>query len=720
LRAQLIRGSAPALPGRASRASAFVRRGSRPRGIRFRRFYTTPDADPFESVAWAGRDVRLADHRGGTVFEQREVEAPAAWSDAAVRMAAAKYFRRRPGAPREASVRQMIARVAGTLGRWGREGGYFAGEEDAAAFEAELVHILLHQIACFNSPVWFNVGVMERPQCAGSFILSVEDSVESILELARTEGLLCKHGSGTGTNLSSLRAAGEPLAGGGRASGPVSFMRGLDACAGMIRSGGRTRRAARMEILDAGHPDVLEFIQCKAVEERKAWALVESGFESDFDAAAGAYGTVAFQNANHSVRVPDELLEAVVAGGPWTTRTVTDGRPAATLPARELMRRIAEAAWLCGDPGVQYDTTINAWNPCPAAGRIRASNSCSEYMFLDDTGCPLASVNLMRFLRPGGEFDADACRHVCAVMTSALEMTIDRSGYPSEAVGLRSRRFRPVGLGYSNLGALLMASGLPYDSGGARHYAAAITALVSGAASAQSARIARALGAFAELAPNRDPMLAVLGKHRRALRRIGRGRVPRPLLAAAERAWDEALRLGAGHGLRNAQVSCLAPTGTISFLMDCDTTGVEPDLALVKSKRLAGGGTLEIVNRTVPAALERLGYRPEEIRDIVAHLEGHGSLQGAPHLDERHLPVFDCAFPPPRGGRLISVRGHLRMTAAVQPFLSGGISKTVNLPESATPEDVERVFLEGWRLKLKAVAVYRDGCKRSQPVSARG
>jgi ribonucleoside-diphosphate reductase alpha chain len=638
--------------------------------------------------------------------EETSVEAPAGWSETAVRIVATRYLRRPPGAPRESSVRQAVGRVVDTIVRWGREGGYFAGEEDAETFSAELIHILLHQIACFNSPVWFNAGLEARPQCAGSFILSVEDSMESILDLAHTEGLLFKSGSGTGTNLSSLRPAGEAIAAGGRAAGPVSFMKGLDALAGALRCGGKTRRAAKMAVLDADHPDILEFIRCKADEERKAWTLIDAGYDGGFDAAAGAYGTIGFQNANHSVRVSDELLEAAADDREWKTWR-----------ARDLLRRMAEAAWLCGDPGVQYDTTINAWNPCPASGRIRASNSCSEFLFLDDTACPLASLNLMRLRGADGGFDAAACRHVCEVMISALDMTVDAAGYPRQNVEERSRSFRPLGLGYTNLGALLMASGHPYDSADGRHLAAAITALISGAAWTQSAKLAGALGPFKQSAPNRDSLLAVLRRHRSALRKIDPMRVPSPLLAAAARAWEEAVSR-AGGGVRNAQVSALAPTGTISFLMDCDTTGIEPDLSLVKSKRLAGGGRLRIVNRTVAETLARLGYGPEAARRILGFLEENGTVEEAPGLDPGHLPVFDCACPPSPGGRAIAPLGHLRMMAAVQPFICGGISKTVNLSESATPEEIERIFLAGWRLRLKAVAVYRDGCKRSQPVAA--
>jgi ribonucleoside-diphosphate reductase alpha chain len=688
--------------------------------LRFLPFYTTPGADPFDSVPWEVRDARITGESGAVVFEQAGIEVPGFWSDQAVQIAASHYFRRPPGSPRERSVRQMVGRVAGTIAGWGEDQGYFAGPagpENCRTFHAELVHILLHQIACFSSPIWYNVGIEERPQCAAAFILSVQDSVESILDLALIEGRLYKHGSGTGTNLSALRSSREPLAGGGRSSGPVSFMKGLDAMAGMIRSGGRTRRSAKMAVLDADHPDILDFIGCKAFEERKAWSLVESGFgNGSFDEALGPYDTVAFQNANHSVRLPDGLLEAALAGGPWTTRAITDGRDVETLPAREILLRISKAAWTCGDPGVQYDTTINAWNPCPAAGRIRGSNSCSEFLFLDDTGCTMASVNLMRFHRPGGGLDAAACRHVCEVMTTALDILVDRAGYPSPEVERNTRAFRPLGLGYSNLGALLMANALAYDSNEGRQLAAAVTALVAGSACCQSARIAAAVGPFAGLAPNRSALRRVLLGHRRALRGIDAG----PLLAEAAQAWDEALRLSSRHGLRNCQLSALAPTGTISFVMDCATTGVEPDLALAKYKRMAGGGAVRMVNRVVPEALRRLGYPPDQAEEILRHLEETDTIEGAPHLEERHLPVFDCAFRPARGSRSIAPAGHLKMAAAVQPFLSGGISKTVNLPENATPEDVERIFLEGWRLGLKAVAVYRDGCKRAQPLSTRG
>jgi ribonucleoside-diphosphate reductase alpha chain len=653
-------------------------------GLRFQPFYTTPGADPFDSVPWEVRDARITSESGEVVFEQSGIEVPGFWSDRAAQIAASHYFRCPPGSPRERSVRQMAGRVAGAIAGRGEEQGYFAGPEDARTFHAELVHILLHQTACFSSPIWYNAGIEERPQCAAAFILSVQDSVESILDLARTEGLLYKHGSGTGTNLSALRSSRERLAGGGRPSGPVSFMKGLDALAGMIRSGGRTRRCAKMAVLDADHPDVLDFIRCKALEERKAWAL---------DAALDPYDTVAFQNANHSVRLPDEALEAALSGGPWTTRSAK-GQDVETIPARDFLRCIAEAAWACGDPGVQYDTTINAWNPCPAAGRIRASNSCSEFLFLDDTACTMASVNLMRFHRPGGGFDAAACRHACEVMTTALDILIDGAGYPSPEVERNTRELRPLGLGYSNLGALLMARALPYDSDEARQVAAGITALVTDAACVQSSRIAEALGPFSGYVLNRSSVLRVLQ------RQVG----------------EEALELAERHGLRNSQLTALAPTGTISFVMDCDTTGVEPDLALAKYKRMASGGAVRLVNRTVPEALRRLGYEERQATEIVRHLEETDTIEEAPHLQEKHLPVFDCAL----GPRSIAPAGHLRMAAAVQPFVSGGISKTVNLPESATPGDVERIFLEGWRLGLKAVAVYRDGCKRVQPLSTRG
>ncbi|HVS14636.1 MAG TPA: vitamin B12-dependent ribonucleotide reductase [Thermoanaerobaculia bacterium] len=687
-------------------------------GLRVGRFFTEAGVDPFSAIAWERRDAVITNERGETVFEQRGVEVPAFWSQAATNVVVSKYFRGALGTPeRETSVRQLVGRVADTIAEWGRQGGYFADDDAAKTFHQELTHVLVHQLACFNSPVWFNVGIEEMPQCSACFINSVEDTMGSILDLAKTEGMLFKFGSGTGSNLSSLRSSREQLAGGGTASGPVSFMRGYDAFAGVIKSGGKTRRAAKMVILDVDHPDIVEFIRCKEVEERKAWALIEAGYEGGFNVPGGAYDSIAYQNANHSVRVPDEFMRAVVEDAEWTTRAVTDGRPMERLRARDLMRSIAESTWVCGDPGMQFDTTINEWHTCSNTARINASNPCSEYMFLDDSACNLASLNLMRFYAPHKGFDVEAFRHACEVVITAQEIVVDFSSYPTPRIAKNSHDFRPLGLGYANLGALLMARGLPYDSDAGREYAAAITALMSAAAYAQSARIAGCKGPFAGFADNREPALAVMRKHREAVRRLDSAHVPIDLLAAARRAWDEVVESSSVLGLRNSQISVLAPTGTIAFMMDCDTTGVEPDIALVKYKKLVGGGLMKIVNRTVPLALENLGYDAQQRQRIVEHIEENDTIEGAEDLSEEHLAVFDCAFKPARGTRSIHYRGHLKMLAAVQPFISGAISKTINLPQESTPQDILDAYLEGWQLGLKAVAIYRDGCKRSQPLS---
>jgi ribonucleoside-diphosphate reductase alpha chain len=712
-------------------------------GIRFARFFTTPGVDPFDAVEWEVRDAVITNEKGEKVFEQRGVEVPKAWSQTATNVVVSKYFRGQLGSPqREHSVRQLIGRVADTITAWGRRGGYFADSaspgatggthetsepapapapEDiaAATFHAELTHILLNQYACFNSPVWFNVGIEEKPQCSACFINAVEDTMQSILTLAKTEGMLFKYGSGTGSNLSKLRSSRELLAGGGTASGPVSFMKGFDAFAGVIKSGGKTRRAAKMVMLDIDHPDIVDFIRCKEVEERKAWALIEAGFAGGFNVVGGAYDSIAYQNANHSVRVSDEFMRAVLADGEWTTTARTTGAPMGTYKARDLMRMIAESTWQCGDPGMQYDTTINEWHTCAGTGRINASNPCSEYMFLDDTACNLASINLMRFHEPDSGFDVTSFRHTCEVVISAQEMLVDYASYPTPKIDENSHKFRPLGLGYANLGALLMARGLPYDSAVGRDYAAAITALMSGSAYAQSARIAAALGPFAEYEVNAEPMLAVMRKHRDAMKRIDPAHAPLDLLQAGKRAWDEVVELGERHGLRNSQISVLAPTGTIAFMMDCDTTGVEPDIALVKYKKLVGGGMIKIVNNTVPRALKRLGYDREQVREIVEFIDEQDTIEGAPHLKPEHLPVFDCAFKPAKGSRSIHYTGHLRMLAAAQPFISGAISKTINMPEDSTPDEILQAYVEGWQLGLKAVAIYRDGCKRSQPLSTR-
>jgi len=689
-------------------------------GLTFARHYTTPGVDPFDAVEWELRDAVIGNEKGEKVFEQRGVEVPKFWSQTATNVVVSKYFRGHLGTTgREQSVRQLIGRVVDTMTLWGRQGGYFASDEDAAVFHDELKHILLHQHACFNSPVWFNVGIEEKPQCSACFINSVEDTMQSILTLAKTEGMLFKYGSGTGSNLSSLRSSQERLAGGGTASGPVSFMRGFDAFAGVIKSGGKTRRAAKMVILNVDHPDILEFIRCKEVEERKAWSLIEAGYDGGFNVPGGAYDSIAYQNANHSVRVTDEFMKAVIEDRDWTTRAVTDGRPMETYSARDLMQAVAESTWVCGDPGMQYDTTINDWHTCPNTARINASNPCSEYMFLDDTACNLASLNLLKFYDAERGFDVESFRHACEVVISAQEIIVDHASYPTPAIGRNSHDYRPLGIGYANLGALLMARGVPYDSDQGRDYAAAITALMSGASYAQSARIAERIGTFAGYEKNREPMLRVMRKHRDAIKRIDAAHVPLDLLQSAKQAWDEVVAEGEQFGLRNSQISVLAPTGTIAFMMDCDTTGVEPDIALVKYKKLVGGGMIKIVNQTVPLALKRLGYDKAEICAIVEFIDEHDTIEGAPHLKPEHLPVFDCAFKPAQGSRSIHYMGHLKMLAATQPFISGAISKTINMPEESTVEEIEQAYLEGWRLGLKAVAIYRDGCKRSQPLSTK-
>ncbi len=684
------------------------------------RRFTDPARDPFETVEWATRDVILRDAAGKTLFEQKDVEAPAGWSEQAVRMVATKYFRGRPGDPeRERSVRQLVVRVVDTIAAWGAEDGALPTPADRAAFRDELAFLVLDQRASFNSPVWFNVGVEARPQCSACFINSVDDTMESILDLARTEGLLFKYGSGSGSNLSRLRGSREGLSGGGTASGPVSFMRGLDAFAGAIKSGGRTRRAAKMVLLDDDHPDIFRFVESKVREEEKARALIAAGWDPGFDAEDGAYRSVGFQNANHSVRLSDAFLGAARDGGEWSTRNVTDGSVADTFPARNLLRAIAESAWSCGDPGVQYATTIARWHTCPATGPIRASNPCSEFLFLDDSACNLASLNLLRFLGEDGRFDADGFVHACEVLIAAQDILVDRAGYPTDRIAETSRRFRPLGLGFANLGALLMACGMPYDSDEGRSLAAGVAALMTGAAYRKSAGLAGSLGPFAAFPENRAPLLGVLERHRRAVDDVARTDAAAPLLERAAAVWDDAIDRARRDGVRNAQVTALAPTGTIAFMMDCDTTGVEPEMALVKRKHLVGGGTLDLVNRTVPAALRRLGYSADAVRSIVAWIEEERMAAGAPDLEERHLPIFDCALATRPGARAIRPEGHVAMLAALQPFVSGAISKTVNVPPETSVEDIESLLLRAWETGVKAIAVYRDGSKGSQPLSAR-
>jgi ribonucleoside-diphosphate reductase alpha chain len=695
----------------------------KPPGLAFPRTFTRAGIDPFDEVEWELRDASIRGADGQVYFEQKGVEFPRGWSQTATNVVVQKYFRGPLGTPqREGSVRQMIGRVADTIYGWGKARGYFKTGDDAVAFRDELVHLLLHQKMAFNSPVWFNVGVEEHPQCSACFINSVDDSMGSILDLAKTEGMLFKYGSGTGSNLSSLRSSAELLNGGGTASGPVSFMRGFDSFAGAIKSGGKTRRAAKMVILNADHPDVVDFIDCKASEEKKAWALIDAGYDGGFNVPGGAYDSVGYQNANHSVRVADEFMRQVVSDGPWQTHAVLDGRVVGSYRAREVMRRIARAAHLCGDPGMQFDSTINDWNPCIQTARINASNPCSEYMFLDDSACNLASLNLRKF-QQDGELDIEAFRSAVRTTITAMEIIVDSSRYPTPKITENSHRYRPLGLGYANLGALLMSRGLPYDSDAGRAYAAAITALMCGEAYRQSAVLsAEATGPFPGYAANEQSFLRVMRKHRAAVSgaqsKVDAHLVPRDLLDAAQRSWDEAVALGEEHGYRNAQATVLAPTGTIAFLMDCDTTGIEPDIALIKYKRLVGGGMLKIVNQTVPEALRKLGYTDRQVEDISGFVDREETIEGAPGLRDDHLPVFDCAFRSTKGTRSINYMGHIRMMAATQPFLSGAISKTVNLPNDCTIEDIEAAYMEAWRLGLKAIAVYRDGCKRTQPLSS--
>jgi len=688
-------------------------------GLTFERYFTRQGVDPFETVEWERRDAVISGADGKVFFEQRGVEFPKTWSQTATNVVVQKYFRGTLGTPdRENSVRQMIGRVADTMYGWGKADGYFKSEQDAWAFRDELVHLLLHQKMAFNSPVWFNVGVEEHPQCSACFINSVDDSMSSILGLAKTEGMLFKYGSGTGSNLSSLRSSREHLNGGGTASGPVSFMRGFDAFAGAIKSGGKTRRAAKMVILNVEHPDIVDFVDCKAIEEKKAWTLIDAGYDGGFNVVGGAYDSVNYQNANHSVRVTDDFMNAVLRDSDWSTKSVTNGKPVETFRARTLMRKMADAAWVCGDPGMQYDTTINDWHPCINTARINASNPCSEYMFLDDSACNLASLNLMKFRDAAGEFDIESFRRGCRTTVTAMEIIIDNSAYPTPKIADNSYAFRPLGLGYANLGALLMSRSLPYDGDSGRAYAAAITALMCGEAYRTSAKIAAdATGPFAGYAENETPFLKVMKKHRLAVEKIDTQYVPPALLQAGRESWDDAIHIGEKYGFRNGQMTVLAPTGTIAFLMDCDTTGIEPDIAIVKYKRLVGGGLLKIVNNTVPESLTNLGYDAKEVEAIIAHISAKDTIEGAPGLKDEHLPVFDCAFRSSNGTRSIHYMGHIRMMSAVQPFLSGAISKTVNLPTDCTVEDIEDAYIQAWKLGLKAIAVYRDGCKRTQPLS---
>ena len=688
-------------------------------GLVFDRYFTDGKTSPFDTIEWEKRTALISNEKGVTIFRQEDVEVPKNWSQTATNVVTSKYFHGKPGTrEREGSVRHLIGRVANTIVRWGEEGGYFADESSRDAFRDELIHLLVEQKMSFNSPVWFNVGVQPKPQCSACFINSVQDNMESIMGLTRTEGMLFKWGSGTGTNFSSLRGSKEPLSGGGIASGPVSFMKGFDAFAGVIKSGGKTRRAAKMVILNIDHPDIVDFIECKMKEERKAHVLIEQGYDSGID--GDAYSSIFFQNANHSVRVTDEFMRAAEQDRDWWTRNVTDGQPADKLRARDLLAKIADSTWHCGDPGMQYDTTVNRWHTCKNTARINASNPCSEYMFLDDTACNLASLNLMKYLGPNGQFDASAFKHAVDVTITAQEILVDNASYPTPKIAENSHMYRPLGLGYANLGALLMSMALPYDSDQGRDVAAAVTALMCGEAYAQSARVAERMGPFPGYEHNREPMLDVIRMHRDSMRGIKPENVQPELFMAAQDSWDTALHHGEKFGYKNSQVTVLAPTGTIGFMMDCDTTGIEPDLALVKHKKLVGGGLIKIVNNTVPQALMRLGYTPEQTSEIVAYIDKNGAIEGAPYLKDQHLPVFDCSLAASSKGRSISWTGHVKMMAAAQPFLSGAISKTINMPEESTIEDIMQAYIEAWKMGLKAVAIYRDNSKRSQPLSAAG
>ena len=683
-------------------------------GIGIRRHFTTPDVHPYDAVVWERRDARITNYRDGAVaFEQLDVEVPESWSLNATNILAQKYFRGTLGTPeRETSLRQVADRVVDTVTAWGRKDGYFVDEEEAETFQAELKHLIVNQMAAFNSPVWFNIGVAGVPQQGSAcFILAVEDSMDSILNWYTEEGVIFKGGSGAGVNLSRIRSSHEYLKGGGTASGPVSFMRGADSSAGTIKSGGKTRRAAKMVILDVDHPDIEDFIWCKAIEERKARVLRDAGFDMDLDGKDAI--SLQYQNANNSVRVTDEFMQAVVDGAEWELTARGDGTAVRTVPARDLFRQLAHAAWECADPGMQFDTTINRWHTAPVTGRINGSNPCSEYMHLDNSACNLASLNLMKFLNDDDSFDVDGFKSAVEVFFTAQEIIVGNADYPTEKIGENSRRFRELGIGYANLGAFLMAHGLPYDSDAGRAWAGAITALLTGHSYATSARTAARMGPFAGYHENAEPMNNVLRMHRDAVATIDEELVPTDLLSAAQEAWDAAVELGEQYGVRNSQASVLAPTGTIGLLMDCDTTGVEPDLGLVKTKKLVGGGTMSIVNQTVPRALRQMGYSPDQIDEIVAYIDEHKSIVGAPYLSADHLAVFACSM----GDNTIHYLGHVRMMGAVQPFISGAISKTVNLPEDVTVEDVEQLHIDAWRMGIKAVAIYRDNCKVGQPLS---
>ena len=691
----------------------------RSKALRFERVFTEKGVSPYDTIEWDIRDAVITDEKGGIVFEQKSVEVPKSWSQMATNIVASKYFHGPLDTDeRENSARQLIGRVVDTMTRWGREGGYFASEDDTETFRDELTFLLLNQHASFNSPVWFNCGIESKPQCSACFINSVDDTMHSILNLAKTEGMLFKWGSGTGSNLSTIRSSKESLSGGGIASGPVSFMKGYDAFAGVIRSGGKTRRAAKMVILNIDHPDIMEFIECKLREEHKAWALIDAGYDGSFNGEA--YASVFYQNANHSVRVTDDFMQAVEQDNEWSTRSVRTGETHSTYRARDLLYKIAESTYVCGDPGMQYDTTINRWHTSKNSGRINASNPCSEYMYLDDSACNLASLNLMKFVASDGQFDVKAFQKAVDVVISAMEIIVSNASYPTPTIGRNSQDYRPLGIGYANLGALLMYQGIPYDDEKGRDTAATITAVMTGQAYRQSSLIAANLGPFEGYSENREPMNEVMKMHRDAVEAIDPGRVQPDLYRAAVDTWNEAVQFGEEHGHRNGQASVLAPTGTIGLMMDCDTTGVEPDLALVKYKKLVGGGLMKIVNQTVPSALARLGYQENEVDAIVDYVHQNGFIEGAPLLRDEHLPVFDCAVQSPGGKRFIHYMGHVKMMSAVQPFLSGAISKTVNMPKESTIDEIMQTYIEAWKIGLKSIAIYRDSSKRTQPLNTSG
>ncbi len=686
------------------------------KGLKIDRMYTTVGVHPFDAIEWEERDASITNEKGEVIFEQKEVEVPKSWSQLALNVVASKYFNGKMDSPgRERSVKQLINRVSRTIADWGIKDGYFASEEDGESFYDELTHLLANQMVSFNSPVWFNIGIESKPQASACFINSVSDTMESILGLAKTEGMLFKWGSGTGTNLSPIRSSKENLSSGGIASGPVSFMKGYDAFAGVIRSGGKTRRAAKMVVLNIDHPDIVEYINCKVNEEKKAWALIDAGYDGSFNGEA--YGSIFFQNSNNSVRVTDAFMNALLDDEEWQTRVVTTLEVMDTYRARDLMKMTCESAHVCGDPGLQFDTTTNRWNTCKESARINASNPCSEFVFLDDTACNLSSLNLMKFRDSDGEFDIESFCHAVDIMITAQEIIVSNASYPTEAIEENSHKFRPLGLGYANLGALLMTKGMPYDSEEGRAYAGAITALMTGRAYRQSAIIAGRIGPFEEFAKNKKPMLAVIKMHGDHVDNIDRELLSKKLWDTAKETWNETYELGQKLGIRNAQATVLAPTGTIGFMMDCDTTGVEPDIALVKYKKLVGGGLLKIVNGAVPEALKKLGYDENEVRSIVDYIDQRDTIEGAPGLKDEHLPVFDCAFRPQKGERSIHYMGHVKMMGAVQPFLSGAISKTVNMPQEATTDDITETYIEAWKLGLKAIAIYRDGSKKSQPLN---